>query len=308
MLETKRRLTYTAFGLNIISDIHLSELNVIANKEVDPDVEIIIEETDFNKVDLEGNPYQHFVIEDEVMFNVPNIANFYIKDGKKIAISPLGVIDEDVIRLYILGTCMGTILMQRKMLPLHGSAVEIDGKVYAIVGDSGAGKSTLASAFLKQGYKLVSDDVIAVSLSQENSIPYVTPAYPQQKLWQESLHMFGMEKNNYRSIYGREDKYCIPVTESFVNAPLPLAGVFELVKTEDTTHMNQLEKLESIHILLKNTYRNFLIPRLGLVEWHFHTTTSLLEHIEVYRLSRSDSGSSADQLAQLILDSIRKKG
>ena len=62
MLETKRRLTYTAFGLNIISDIHLSELNVIANMEVDPDVEIIIEETDFNKFDLEGNPYQHFVI------------------------------------------------------------------------------------------------------------------------------------------------------------------------------------------------------------------------------------------------------
>ena len=84
---------------------------------------------------------------------------------------------------------MGTILMQRKMLPLHGSAIEIDGKVYAIVGDSGAGKSTLASAFLKQGYKLVSDDVIAVSLSQENSIPYVTPAYPQQKLWQESLNI-----------------------------------------------------------------------------------------------------------------------
>ena len=308
MLETKRRLTYTAFGLNVISDIHLPELNFMTNMAVDPDVEIIIEETDFNKVDLEGNPYQHFVIEDEVMFNVPNIANFYIKDGKKIVVSPLGVIDEDVIRLYILGTCMGTILMQRKMLPLHGSAIEIDGKVYAIVGDSGAGKSTLASAFLKQGYKLVSDDVIAVSHSQENSIPYVVPAYPQQKLWQESLHMFGMEKNNYRSIYGREDKYCIPVTESFVNVPLPLAGVFELVKSEDTTHMNQLEKLESIHILLKNTYRNFLIPRLGLVEWHFHTTTSLLEHIEVYRLSRVASGSSADQLAQLILDSIRKKG
>ena len=38
---------------------------------------------------------------------------------------------------YLLGTCMGTILMQRKILPLHGSAIEIEGKVYAIVGDSG---------------------------------------------------------------------------------------------------------------------------------------------------------------------------
>ena len=74
--------------------------------------------------------------------------------------------DEDKIRLYILGTCMGALLMQRKILPLHGSAIAIDGKAYAFVGDSGAGKSTLASAFLSKGYKLLSDDVIAVSLSE----------------------------------------------------------------------------------------------------------------------------------------------
>ena len=127
------------------------------------------------------------MINDEVMFNVPNIANFYIKDGKKIIVSPLDEIDEDVLRLYILGTCMGTILMQRKILPLHGSAIEIDGKVYAIVGDSGAGKSTLASAFLKQGYKLVSDDVIAVSVSEENPIPYVTPPIHNKSFGRKAL-------------------------------------------------------------------------------------------------------------------------
>ena len=308
MLKTEKRLIYNAFGLNIISDIYLPELDSMTNMADEVDVEIIVKEISCNKQELENNPFQHFVFKDEVMFNVPNIANFYIKDGKSIIISPLDEEDEDVLRLYILGTCMGTILMQRKILPLHGSAIEIDGKVYAIVGDSGAGKSTLASAFLKQGYKLVSDDVIAISVSQENPIPYVTPSYPQQKLWQESLNMFGMENSDYRSIYGRENKYCIPVTESFVKASLPLAGVFELVKSEETTDLDQLEKLESIHTLMKNTYRNFLIPRLGLMQWHFQTTSSILEHIDTYRLCRSTIGSSADQLALLILDTIRKKG
>ena len=74
--------------------------------------------------------------------------HFCIQEGKRIIVSPIEGSDEDEIRLYILGTCMGAILMQRKILPLHGSAVAIDGKAYAIVGDSGAGKSTLASAFL----------------------------------------------------------------------------------------------------------------------------------------------------------------
>ena len=115
-----------------------------------------------------------------------------------------------ILRLYILGTCMGAILMQRKILPLHGSAVDIDGKVYAIVGDSGAGKSTLASALLKHGYQLVSDDVIAVSLTHENPIPFVTPSYPQQNLVGKPKY-FGMDSTNYHSTYVRENKYRVPV-------------------------------------------------------------------------------------------------
>ena len=43
------------------------------------------------------------------------------------------MIDEDIIRLYILGTCMGAILMQRKILPLHGSAIAINGKAMRLL-------------------------------------------------------------------------------------------------------------------------------------------------------------------------------
>ena len=89
----------------------------------------------------------------KLCFNFRILLISIFKDGNKIIVSPLDEIDEDVIRLYILGTCMGAILMQRKILPLHGSAIAINGKAYAIVGDSGAGKSTLASAFLKKGYQ-----------------------------------------------------------------------------------------------------------------------------------------------------------
>ena len=112
--------------------------------------------------------------------------------------------------------------------------VAIDGKAYAFVGDSGAGKSTLASAFLNKGYQLLSDDVIAVSLSQDEHIPFVTPSYPQQKLWQESLNDFGMETSQLSIRFiDRETKYCVPVSSKFFSEPLPLSRIFELVKTED---------------------------------------------------------------------------
>jgi serine kinase of HPr protein (carbohydrate metabolism regulator) len=78
---------------------------------------------------------------------------FLIQEGRSIIVSPLEEYKEDVIRLYILGSCMGAILMQKRILPLHGSAVAIDGKAFAIIGESGAGKSTLASAFISRGFQ-----------------------------------------------------------------------------------------------------------------------------------------------------------
>ena len=101
------------------------------------------------------------------MFQIPNIATFSIQNGNKNNCFTFERIQMKMSFDFIyLGTCMGAILMQRKIFPLHGSAVAINGKAYAIVGDSGAGKSTLASAFLNKGYQLLSDDVIAVSLSR----------------------------------------------------------------------------------------------------------------------------------------------
>ena len=72
-----------------------------------------------------------------------------MRGGNRISFSPAAGAEETAVRLYLLGTCMGALLFQRKLLPLHGSAVVINGKAYAFVGDSGAGKSTLAAAFLK---------------------------------------------------------------------------------------------------------------------------------------------------------------
>src|SRR5690625_2743072 len=118
------------------------------------------------------------------MVRMTDVGNNKIENGKSISVSPFEGSDDGQIRLNILGTCMGVILMQKKILPIHGSCIAIKGKAYEIVGDSGAGKSTLASTFINQGFQLLTDDVIAVKLSEDN-IPIVTPSYPYQKLWQD---------------------------------------------------------------------------------------------------------------------------
>ncbi|WP_418792209.1 HPr kinase/phosphorylase [Phosphitispora sp. TUW77] len=307
MIVVATKMVYKAFGMKLLSEIPFPELHQICGNGNMADVVIEIS-------DLTGL-WSKLALRDEkiiytpelIMFQLHDTAIFCIREGKKITVSPLPEFDVDMVRVYILGTCMGVLLLQRKVLPLHGSAVAINGRAYGFIGDSGTGKSTLAAAFISRGYQLVSDDVLAVSVSHEG-IPLITPSYPQQKLWQESLNELGMKADRYRHIYQREHKFAVPVPEDFFTEPLPLAGLFELLVTgNETLEIRRIERLERLRTIYYQTYRKFLISRLALMEWHFKTSANIADRIDMFQLRRPCAGFTAPHLASLILSTINQE-
>jgi hypothetical protein len=298
----KKRVIYKAFGLNLLSDIPMPELNYDSRTFK---VDVVIKKEDLSHLWNESYENSRYIFKgNSVMFEVGDLAIFSIQDGHKIIVSPKLEFDEEKARLYILGTCMGALLMQRKVYPLHGSAIVIDGMVYAIVGDSGVGKSTLASTFLKKGYKLLSDDVIAISFSNSN-IPHVVPSYPQQKLWDKSLEAFGMPTSHFKPLFERETKYAIPVHSNFYDESLPLAGVIELNKIEgDQINFNKVSGMNCLKTLYNHTFRNFFLQKLGLLEWHFQESIKIVHSIDMYELQRPNSSFTAFELADMILNKI----
>jgi hypothetical protein len=62
----------------------------------------------------------------------------------------------------LIGIGMGLLLHRRGVLCLHGSALSINGRTIALLGESGAGKSTAAAALVRAGAVLISDDVVAL--------------------------------------------------------------------------------------------------------------------------------------------------
>ncbi|MGP4074909.1 HPr kinase/phosphorylase [Halobacillus sp. K22] len=301
----KETFSYQIFGLNISSDFELFNRSL----QINGTPAIQVEELDLvDKRLKELKEAQYYKIErNSALFYIPDVAIFLVENGRNIYYTSLTSKRRDHIPLYILGTCMGIILMQRRILPLHGSAISIDGKAYAIVGDSGAGKSTLASVFLKRGHKLLSDDVIPVSFSEEG-VPMVTPAYPQQKLWQEIMDHFGLESSGYEPIIDRETKFKVPVVDQFEERQLPLAGVIELTKSEDDQiYMEPIQDLYRFSTLYNHTYRNFIIRRAGLMDWHFSTSSRILPHIDMFHMRRPVSQFTANELADKILSAIGKE-
>ena len=294
---------YFAFGSTIYSEIHLPELSQM-KKISKPDI-FILEKNLQEQWSSTSNPNSHFVFgEDSILFCAPDIAIFLIEKGSYIYVTPLASNKQDEIRLYLLGTCMGALLMQRKILPLHGSAININGKAYAIVGECGAGKSTLARAFIEKGYTLISDDIIPlVETTDKESI--VIPSYPYQKLWLESLSEFEMNADNYQAIAYREEKFSIPISWQFENRSLPLAGVFEL-KKENTMDIEYKEvlNLERLQTLYLHTFRNIFLQPLDLLSWHLSTTSKLSDTIKIFQIIRPESRFTANEIAEWILHTV----
>ncbi|MBD0379732.1 aldolase [Paenibacillus sedimenti] len=305
MVHTVQQTVYQAFGMRLVSELSLPEVLQAAEQKTEADVEIKLGDLSGDWSEF-GTPDDFYAYTDhQFLFYVPDTAIFSIRGGKQIIVSPLAGSVEKSIRLYLLGTCMGAILIQRRILPLHGSAVVMNGRAYAFIGDSGAGKSTLAAAFLQNGYPLLSDDVIAIKLDGINNHPIVIPAYPQQKLWQQSIDHLGMEANRYQTIY--DSKYAVPVSSNFCAQPVPLAGLFEIVKSEAAeVEMVRHQGLERLAILSYHTYRNFLIPQLGGNDWHFSTIASMGSKVNMYQLRRPSVGLTVHDLISRVLHIVNE--
>lgn len=307
MIITDKTYRYHSFGLNIASEIALPELESLSTSYSQIDVMIkesnLTEKWDLIDVTLKRG---FCVQENRVMFEVPNLAIFSIEEGQVIYFSPTVHLDVNKIRLYLLGSCLGILLMQRRILPLHGSAIAIDGKAYVFIGERGAGKSTIASSFMQKGHLLLTDDVIAVSLLDEEN-PWVIPAYPQQKLWQDSLNHFGMNVTDYMPLFDRETKYSIPVANDFYNKPLPLGGIFELVPSEiEQIEVEQILNLNRFQTLFTHTYRSSLIEKMDLIEWHFHYSAKCIKHVPLYQLRRPSSTFITHDLVNTVLHVIKE--
>ena len=74
------------------------------------------------------------------------------------------------IRMCLLGPIIGFVLHLRGTPCLHASAVAIDGRAVAFLGHSGAGKSTTAAAFIRRGFRALTDDVLALDEKKDSGI------------------------------------------------------------------------------------------------------------------------------------------
>ncbi len=290
---------YKAFNLNVFSQIPVAGLEEHSGEMA----EIVIREGRVPE-NIE-HPLNKGVLfqagENEFLLHVDGLAGFYVQDGHTITVEVKDPASRNDLSAFILGTVFGALLHQRRLLPLHGSAVLFNKKGIIFSGNSGAGKSTLAAAFLDKGARLLADDISLIGF--ENDQPQIIPAFPGMKIWEDSLKELGKNPGKYIPIRKDLKKYLYPV-DKFHNQAITLHYIF-IISTHnlDSFEIKDVQGIEKFNALKNNTYFFKGMNKTGILEKHFQLCNRLAQNITVTHIIRPNGGFKME----LLMDHISKK-
>lgn len=291
---------YRVFGLNVQSQILCHELIELDERErafIDVNVELGQVNMEIQE-QIESGRSSHFDSLN-MWFHIPKVATYWVTDGNRIVIEVDPEAHLDEIKQFLLGSCLGMIMLQQDTIAIHGGSVVINNQGLLITGDRGAGKSTLTSALRLKGYQLVADDVSALDVSEL----LIQPAYPQQKVCEDMMDQLGYDKSKYKSIdIDQKVKYLIPTKNQFKSEPVRLQGIIELVCSDevDDIKVEELKGSQKLMTLYRNIYRIEMKIISGVNPNFFKQCVELSKGIPVYRITRPREGWSVDDQIEWI--------
>jgi len=152
--------------------------------------------------------------------------------------------------------------MERRYHILHVGAVEVEEKAALFMAPSFGGKSTLTDHFLNAGYRLLSDDTLAIE--EKNGLFRAIASWPFHRPFREP-ETLGYETNN------------------FVDRPLPIGAVFLLEKAAPNAAVTMMEvkgieKYKALHM-------GSFIPIDFLKERTFTFKSELAKQIDMFRVT-----------------------
>ncbi|EIJ43860.1 serine kinase of the HPr protein, regulates carbohydrate metabolism [Beggiatoa alba B18LD] len=209
----------------------------------------------------------------------------------------------------------GVILRQtlakiRSHILCHAAVLSYNNQGYIIVADSGCGKTTLSLALVKQGFKLLSDEMVAISLATGELTPYPrclwvrtgTQSVFQQNQWEYPPHQIVSKSQNRQAIQLTDDllgKNCPPTYLIVLQTPpTQQERLCRVTLLELPEHL--LAELEEANCIVAITYKeSSILPVLHVHEAHLQRIYDICDQHETLILNVEQQSVSKRQYQQL---------
>ena len=165
------------------------------------------------------------ILGDSFLLRTEGEQYFHYRKGEGIFVEQGPGADRSEESLWLNGSVHAAVASINGLLPVHASAVAVEGQVFAFTGPPGAGKSTLVAALGDRGLPMFCDDTLVLDLSDPDRI-ICLPGHKRLKLSASALELTGatQEEKVSRTV---EKFYARPASGSEAPA-LPLAELIFL--------------------------------------------------------------------------------
>ena len=282
------KFIYKALGITIKSEnMEIPELLEVEDQPHSPSVDII-ENSSLIPPKLPGKFTGNFYLKkaNNILWLIVKDAGYFlVNDGKSITWKRWRQdVSDQTIRNCLLGVGLGALSSQHGNLTLHGSALEKDGNAIVCMGHSGAGKSTTAYILMMQGWKLLADDLVAVSRGGR-----ILPCIPRIKLCKDALEETRVDPDKIKS-FGSSEKYVINkkfISHALQPAPLKAIYILDCRNQDDTVGtINRVKSQQEMLLYLKKyVFWRYLVEEMELEARNFVDSVKLLKQTPMYTLS-----------------------
>lgn len=146
-------------------------------------------------------------------------------DGRRIIWSPGPTAEPDAVRMDVLGRVLPLALHLQGFLVLHASAVVHGAGAVGFVGPKRSGKSTLALALHREGFRVLTDDVLVLDARDDEV--RARPGVPDLRLRHDAASAAGVTSSDGMVLDGGR-RTLLRVDRDPVTRSVPLASLFLL--------------------------------------------------------------------------------
>ena len=232
----------------------------------------------------------------EYLSDIEGVARYWVRGGSRVVVARTADAADEDVRVFLMSSVLGALCHQKGLLPLHASAVVIDGEAVLFLGASGAGKSTLAAACRARGHSVLTDDLAAISLAVDRR-PVVHTGSGTVKLRSDVIELLGL-RDEARHLRSQTGKHAVRLAAP-PRAALPIRAIFALDAMEtgrDAIEIDAVPAADGVRLLAKGTYRRRLVRPLGQRAGHFALAAALGRQTPMFRLRRPPGLSRLDEI------------
>ena len=307
-MKDEFRANYNLYGLCIRSDwpLHCRE----SGEELTPTIELIKTDAPLldpcNLPDSTDTTSQCVTMNDGASYlRWPGRMEFLIgPDGRKILAHALHSDAGETLQALFFGGVLSFALLKLGIEQLHATAIVVQDRVIAFLGETGYGKSTLAAAFVQHGYPLLTDDLLVI-YEKDNSF-FARPGLPRLKLFADSAKavrsdVFGLGSTVNR-VNGKQVTQLS--TDRFYEMDARLHALYTLNPGGAAIKIEKLPQREAFVEICKAAF-NGEVAEAGRLREHFSMASRMASSVPVKRLSIARNLESLPSICAAVLKDLQ---